>query len=185
MRVTALRLDPDHYEFSLHSVAWDGPTALSIEKWAETLNLTAAVNAGMYLPDGKTNTGYMRRGKDLNNSRIASRYGGFFVCGPRREGLPAAAVLDRSVDDWETLLPDYDVAVQKLPPVRPGRSAGSGPRTAPSMPWPPWPRMRTAIFCSCTAAKPSASIALSTCSTPTPTCACAPPSMWRAAVRQP
>ena len=57
VRVTALRLDPDHYEFSLHSVAWDGPTALSIEKWAETLNLTAAVNAGMYLPDGKTNTG--------------------------------------------------------------------------------------------------------------------------------
>lgn len=120
VRVTALRLDPDHYEFSLHSVAWDGPTALSIEKWAETLNLTAAVNAGMYLPDGKTNTGYMRRGKDLNNSRIASRYGGFFVCGPRREGLPAAVVLDRSVDDWETLLPDYDVAVQNFRLFGPG-----------------------------------------------------------------
>lgn len=120
IRVTALRLDPARYEFSLYSVAWDGPAARNIAEWAETLDLTAAINAGMYLPDGKTSTGYMRRGQALNNSRIAARYGGFFVCGPRREGLPQAAVLDRSVDDWEALLPAYEVVVQNFRLFGPG-----------------------------------------------------------------
>lgn len=114
VEVTIVRMAPDRYEFSLHSVAWDGPPARTIGEWAESLNLTAAINAGMYLPDGKTSTGYMRRGEDLNNSRIASRYDGFFVSGPRRAGLPQAAVLDRSVDEWENLLPAYDVVAQNF-----------------------------------------------------------------------
>lgn len=112
--VTVLRVDPAYYDFSLHSVLWDGPLARTIEQWAETLDLTAVINAGMYLPDGRTNTGYMRRGELHNNSRIAARYGGFFVCGPRQAGLPGAAVLDRTVDEWETLLPQYEVVVQNF-----------------------------------------------------------------------
>lgn len=112
--VTALRIDPARYDFSLHSVLWDGPLPRTMEQWAETLDLTAAINAGMYLPDGRTNTGYMRRGELHNNSRIAAKYGGFFVCGPRKPGLPGAAVLDRTVDDWENLLPEYEVAVQNF-----------------------------------------------------------------------
>lgn len=120
VRVTVLRFDPARYEFSLHSVAWDGPTARGIEEWAEALDLSAAINAGMYLPDGKTSTGYMRRGQSLNNSHIAGRYGAFFVCGPRREGLPPAAVLDRAVDDWEALLSAYDVVVQNFRLFGPG-----------------------------------------------------------------
>lgn len=120
VRVAVLRLDPARYEFSLHSVVWDGPAARGIAEWAEALDLTAAINAGMYLPDGKTNTGYMRRGQALNNSRIATRYGAFFVCGPRREGLPQAAVLDRAVDDWEALLPAYEVVVQNFRLFGPG-----------------------------------------------------------------
>ncbi|MCH5277587.1 MAG: phosphodiester glycosidase family protein [Desulfovibrionaceae bacterium] len=122
VQVTIVRMEPDLYEFSLHSEAWDGPPARTIRQWAESLNLTAAINAGMYLPDGKTSTGYMRRGEDVNNSRIASRYNGFFVSGPRRAGLPPAAVLDRAVDDCEKLLPAYDIVVQNFRLFGPGGS---------------------------------------------------------------
>ena len=113
-RITVLRIDPGYYDFCLYSTAWDRTGAMTIGQWAETQNLTAAINAGMYLPDGHTSTGYMRRGEAHNNSRIAEKYGGFFVCGPRRPDLPGAAVLDRTVDDWERLLPNYDVVVQNF-----------------------------------------------------------------------
>ena len=56
----------------------------------------------------------MRNGERTNNGRIVSRYGAFFVAGPREEGLPRAAVLDRDTDDWEHLLPRYDIVVQNF-----------------------------------------------------------------------
>lgn len=114
VRIAALRIDPERYDFSLHNVLWDGEPARPLEAWAENLDLTAAINAGMYLPDGRTGTGYMRRGEARNNRRIADNYGSFFVAGPRVAGLPGAAVLDRSVDDWETLLPQYEIVVQNF-----------------------------------------------------------------------
>ncbi|MEI3478052.1 MAG: hypothetical protein V8Q84_01855 [Bilophila sp.] len=62
--------------------------SLSLGEWARRKDLVAAINASMYLPDGVTSTGYLRAGDVINNGRIASLFGAFFVAGPDAGDLP-------------------------------------------------------------------------------------------------
>lgn len=112
--IRVLRFDTEQYDFRLFSSRWEGQSIPTMREWALSKELTAAINASMYLKDGQTSTGYMRSGERTNNGRIVSRYGAFFVAGPRDPELPRAAVLDRSVDDWQALLPRYDIVVQNF-----------------------------------------------------------------------
>ncbi|WP_298066791.1 phosphodiester glycosidase family protein [uncultured Mailhella sp.] len=112
--IRVLRIDTTLYDFVLCSARWESGRVLSIREWAAAKQLSAAVNASMYQADGLTSTGYMRSGEQTNNSRVVRRYGSFFVAGPRSPGLPRAAVLDRERDDWERLLPQYDIVVQNF-----------------------------------------------------------------------
>ncbi len=113
-QITALRIDPKLYSFRLYSAAWEDGTLHTPSQWAKEKKLVAFLNAGMYLPDGVTNTGYMRSGDNINNPHIASRYGSFFVAEPDVAGLPLAGVLDKEKDSWEKLLPAYSQVVQNF-----------------------------------------------------------------------
>lgn len=117
--VRALRFDSAIYDFRLFSSRWESQPMQSLRQWTESKSLTAATNACMYQKNG-TATGYMRSGQRTNNGRIVKNYGSFFVSGPREPGLPEAAVLDRSVDDWESLLPRYETVVQNFRLMGPG-----------------------------------------------------------------
>ncbi|MDR2572850.1 MAG: phosphodiester glycosidase family protein [Desulfovibrio sp.] len=111
-RVAAVRLDPAHFDFVLCSRSEDGLTPLSLHDWGERHDLTAAVNASMYLPDGSTSTGYMRQGSHINNGRISQRFGGFFVAGPDAAELPAAGIIERENPDWRQLIERYTLVIQ-------------------------------------------------------------------------
>lgn len=136
LEVVILRIDPRRFTFSVHTATQEGE-ALSLGAWADRYGLSAAINASMYLPDGRTSTGYLRVGEHLNNGRVAGRFGAFFVSDPlpasqgsppaerdgvanvkegqesvSGDGLPEAALLDRTCDAWETLLPRYRNVVQ-------------------------------------------------------------------------
>lgn len=106
-----LRIDPARFDFTVETASAEG-RPLSLDGWATRRGLIAAINASMYLRDGITSTGYLRSGETINNGRIVSRFGAFFVAGPNSPDLPAANLLDRSTDDWEGLLPHYDMVVQ-------------------------------------------------------------------------
>lgn len=109
--VVILRIDPARYAFTVETASAEG-RSLSLGDWAERKDLVAAINASMYLPDGITSTGYLRAGENVNNGRIVSRFGAFFVTGADSGDLPDANLLDRSADDWENLLPHYRMVVQ-------------------------------------------------------------------------
>lgn len=83
-RLSALRIDPDRFDFVLCAASRDGRPARALNDWGEQYDLTAAINASMYLPDNSTSTGYMRHGEHVNNKRLAQRFGAFFVAGPGR-----------------------------------------------------------------------------------------------------
>lgn len=114
LRIRALRFDPERFDFRVFSARWEDGRIPTLKEWAARKGLAAATNACMYLKDGLTSTGYMRSGEKTNNGRIVKRYGSFFVSCPRRPGLPPVSILDRSRDDWEALLPQYDVVVQNF-----------------------------------------------------------------------
>jgi len=111
----ALRIDPARYSFVILSVSIPGEKKRSLRDWAEAHGLLAAINAGMYQPDGRTHTGYLRVGDIVNNAHVAAKFGAFFVTSPDiSDQLPDAAVLDRSVSDWQALIPHYEMVVQNF-----------------------------------------------------------------------
>lgn len=111
-RLTVLRIDPDKFDFPLCSASEDGKGPRTLNEWASEKDLSAAINASMYLPDNLTSTGYMRTGEHLNNSRIVNRFGAFFVAGPKREGIPRAGIIDRDDPEWRQKLDDYETVIQ-------------------------------------------------------------------------
>jgi len=82
-KIAVLRFDPLLIDFVLCSRSQDNQPPRSLGDWGEQYDLTAAINASMYLPDASTSTGYMRQGSHVNNPRLVSRFGAFFVAGPR------------------------------------------------------------------------------------------------------
>lgn len=113
VEMVILRVSPDLVTFELHLASSSGK-ALSLEQWAQSQNLAIATNAGMFLPDGITNTGYMRYNEHINNGRIVKNFGAFFVASPKPEAkeLKNAAILDRQIDAWENMLPNYGLVIQ-------------------------------------------------------------------------
>ncbi len=112
--IRLLRIDPHHFTFRLFSARWEGGVPCTLREWAQAKGLAAAINACMFQKDGLTATGYMREGERINNGRVAARYGAFFAANPRKAGLPQATVLNRSHDDWQALLPQYETVVQNF-----------------------------------------------------------------------
>lgn len=111
-RLTALRIDPARFDFILCASSQDGRPARALSDWGEQYDLTAAINASMYLPDGSTSTGYMRQGGHVNNKRLVQRFGAFFVARPDSPNLPPAAILDRDSPDWRQRIDHYGLVVQ-------------------------------------------------------------------------
>lgn len=110
-----LRVDPEHYEFTLHMASEDGQQR-TLAEHATLHGLTAAINAGMYLPDNLTNTGYMQNATHINNPRIVSRFGVFFVTEPHMDSLPKALLLEKKElgEDPAKFLNYYTIVVQNF-----------------------------------------------------------------------
>lgn len=108
-----LRIDPEKYEFTLH-MASEAGKAKTLLDYARDNELTAAINAGMYLPDNLTSTGYLKNSTHTNNPRIASSFGAFFMAEPLKPGLPKAVLLERNElgDNLKEKLDDYAIVVQ-------------------------------------------------------------------------
>lgn len=110
--LAVLRIDPESFDFVLCTDSQEGTGPATLQEWAANKELSAAINASMYLPDNRTSTGYMRSGEHINNGRIMERFGAFFVAGPRKKGIPRARIIDRDQPDWRESLDDYDIVIQ-------------------------------------------------------------------------
>lgn len=108
-----LRINPKFYEFTLHMASEDGEQR-SMAEQAQRNGLVAAINGGMYLPDNLTNTGYMQSPTHTNNPRVVSKFGMFFLAGPKENILIPAALVEKSQLGEEPLkeLSLYKIAVQ-------------------------------------------------------------------------
>lgn len=121
-RLHVVRIDPTKAEF-IARAAREANTPLSNgAAWAKTAGLAVVVNAGMFESDNMTHTGYFRVGEQENNPSWRKDYKAVLVIGPRRQGLPAATVVDV---DTQPGFPfsDYDVVIQNLRLIKgPGRN---------------------------------------------------------------
>ncbi|MDL2266925.1 phosphodiester glycosidase family protein [Desulfovibrio sp. OttesenSCG-928-G15] len=107
----AIRISPKNNIFTLCMASQSGQSR-SLPDWAVKERLIAGINAGMYLPDHKTNTGYMRSGSTINNPAMGGRLGAFFVAARKNNRLPKADIIEKSLAGWEKRLAAYDTVVQ-------------------------------------------------------------------------
>jgi hypothetical protein len=92
--------------------------------WSDAEHLVAAINLGMFLDDGLSNVGYARSGAHVNHGRWVKSYQSALVIGPRKPGLPAAAIVDLDSPGARERLADFETVIQNLRLIRaPGRNA--------------------------------------------------------------
>lgn len=106
-----LRIAPARFRFSLLMASEQGK-ALPLAGWGNAHGLIAGINASMYLQDNTTSTGYMRGGPHVNNSRVGTNLGAFFVAEPKKPGLPLADLLEAGDPNLTQRLEEYGVVVQ-------------------------------------------------------------------------
>jgi hypothetical protein len=95
-------------------------------EWCDQHQLVAAINLGMYLDDHLSNVGHARLGAHHNQKRWHPQYQSVLVFGPRKPGIPAAAMLDLDVEGARQRADHYENAIQNLRLIRaPGANVWS------------------------------------------------------------
>lgn len=114
-KILIIRIDPKNYSFRLLCASEVSPgSAISVKEWAEKYKLIAAINAGMFQTDLKSNVGYMKNFSHFNNPRIHKTYASVFACNPKKTDLPPAMVFDTDVKDIKEVIGEYHTVVQNL-----------------------------------------------------------------------
>ena len=121
--ISILRVDPKLWDIKLYSIHEFGyANGISAKEWASRHNLTAAINAGMYLQDMTTHVGYLQAGDLILNKRI-NRYQSVAGFSPRTEGIPQFRIFDLDEEDADIseITQQYAHVVQNLRLIkRPG-----------------------------------------------------------------
>src|SRR5262249_11330326 len=92
--------------------------------YCDSQKLAAAINLGMFLDDGRSNVGYARSGNHVNHKVWSKKYQSVLVWGPRKVGLPAAAMIDLDTPGAREHIADYDTVIQNLRLIKaPGHNA--------------------------------------------------------------
>jgi hypothetical protein len=113
-KVTVVRIDPAGFELRLLSAKLLGlPDTLTAKEWTEKHGVTGVINASMYQTDHRTSVAFMKAGGKTNNKRW-TKDNAVFAAGPRRPGLPAVQILDRSCATLPDLESKYEILVQNI-----------------------------------------------------------------------
>jgi len=112
-KITVLRIDPAYYKFSLISAKEEKCRAKTVKQWAQEKKQIAVINAGMFLKDHLTNTGYMKNFSFVNNSRLNDD-NAVVAFNRTDSSVKEFQVIDRECQDWEVLNEKYHTFSQGI-----------------------------------------------------------------------
>ena len=113
-RIHIVRVDPSKAKLRLLAASEFDRKLRTASEWCRDFNLSAAINAGMFLKDYSTNVGYLKTGTHIQNGRWNNKYRSVLAFAPRKEGIPPAIMIDTEDPDGKAKLLDYDAIVQNL-----------------------------------------------------------------------
>jgi exopolysaccharide biosynthesis protein len=120
-KIIVVKIDPRKYKLQLLTASEYKHSNLTAREWCRKYKLIAAINAGMFQQDYKSNVGYMKNFKHINNKRISSRYLSAAAFNPVRESSPGFRIFDTDVTPMQDILKDYHTVIQNLRLIkRPG-----------------------------------------------------------------
>jgi len=123
--ITILRMDPQHWEPKLLCISETGtPNTYNARRWCEEYGLAAAINAGMYAPDHRSHTGFLKNGAHVN-SREVNHYQSVAAFQPTIPDLPLFRIFDLDQEGVSMAFVNqrYGSVVQNLRLIkRPGKN---------------------------------------------------------------
>lgn len=109
--ITILRADLRRFNLKLLSAKTLKTENRTAKVWSEKAGLVAAINAGLFAKDYKTNVGLMiDRGAD-NNTRL-NKFGALLGFNRMRRGLPRAVIIDRHCKSVRRFKRQYHTIIQ-------------------------------------------------------------------------
>jgi uncharacterized protein YigE (DUF2233 family) len=106
-KIYILKINPAHYNFTLCSAKENMIENKTAKAWANQKKFIAVINAGMFLSDGKTNTGFMKNFDFVNNDKLSSD-NSIIAFNRKDNSVPEFQLIDRECQDWEKLKDKYN-----------------------------------------------------------------------------
>lgn len=119
-KISIVKIDPKQYQFKLLCASEKGHAPMTAKDWCKTYGLVAAINAGMYQADMLTSVGYMKNFKHINNPRLG-KDNTIFAFNPSDPSLPAAQIIDRKHQNYDSLKTKYYTQFQGIRMIAQGR----------------------------------------------------------------
>jgi len=112
--IRVVRADPNNYNLKLLTKSQYKGNSLNAQEWVKEHNLVAAINAGMFRGDHKTNCGFARTRDHVNNGHLTPKYNAAIAFDPKISGIPEFKMADLDAEDFEILKKQYHSIVQNL-----------------------------------------------------------------------
>ena len=108
-----VRIDPGQARLQMALASETGAGPRTAGEWCQRAGLSVAINAGMYQADLKSNVGYLRHGRHLNNGHW-NAYRSVLAARPKAASRPA--IMWRDLDQSKATgdLKEYEIVVQNL-----------------------------------------------------------------------
>ena len=110
--ISILKINPQYYNFNLFSANKDTERMRTAKRWAESKDLIAVFNAGMFQPDFKSE-GYMKDYDFSYNPKMNSD-NAILAFNPIDSSVPEIQIIDRKCQDWNVLKNKYNSLLQSI-----------------------------------------------------------------------
>jgi hypothetical protein len=109
----AVRVDPGRAKLGVGLASEGAGTPRTAQEWCRTARFSVAINLGMYQTDHRSNVGYLRHGKHVNNPRW-NDYRSVVAIHPTDPSLPPALWVDFEPSKPDSRLAGYEIVIQNL-----------------------------------------------------------------------
>ena len=112
--VTFIKAAPAAYSYRLLSASENNNVRMTARKWCQANNLASATNAGMFLPDGLTNVGYMKNFSHVNSPRLGTNYNAVLAFNRMDATVPEVQIIDLKCQEFARLKDKYQTFIQGM-----------------------------------------------------------------------
>jgi hypothetical protein len=114
-KITILRIDPAEWDLEFAGSSRTDKEEHTAREWSASRKFTAAINAGMFRPEGDSHAGYLLSADRIYSRKITS-YQSLAAFDPRDAGHPRFHIfdLDAPTVDVPRIVKDYGSVVQNL-----------------------------------------------------------------------
>lgn len=113
-KITILRIDPHIYSFKLLCADELKHSNITVKEWCQRYNLSGAINAGMFQMDYKSNVGFMKNYKYINNATINSKYFSVAAFNPIDTTSKIFHIFDIDKSNIKDIINNYNTVIQNL-----------------------------------------------------------------------